>query len=156
MEWDGPETWTALGAVLFICYPKGIGRSKLKLETQDAGHRAELERGQGARRDGGGARQRKPGPANGPPSPTGGPPTPPPLSLGQFTAPAARLVFRAGERVPRARRRTPHVERTRQAAHEKKKPKSDKNKKNKHQPFGGKTPSPVMATMHPDEAKKPQ
>jgi hypothetical protein len=41
-------------------------------------------------------------------------------------------------------------------SHEKKKPKSDKNKKNKHQPFGGKTPSPVMATMHPDEAKKQQ
>ncbi len=41
-------------------------------------------------------------------------------------------------------------------SHEKKKPKSDKNKKNKHQPFGGKTPSPVMATMHPDDAKKQQ
>jgi hypothetical protein len=39
-------------------------------------------------------------------------------------------------------------------SHEKKKPKSDKNKKQKHQPFAGKTPSPVMATMHPDEKKQ--
>jgi hypothetical protein len=39
-------------------------------------------------------------------------------------------------------------------AKETKKPKSDKNKKQKHQPFGGKTPSPVMATMHPGEKKQ--
>ncbi len=39
-------------------------------------------------------------------------------------------------------------------AKEQKKPKSDKNRKQKHQPFGGKTPSAVMATMHPEEAKK--
>ena len=30
---------------------------------------------------------------------------------------------------------------------EKKKPKSDKNKKDKHQPFGGKTPPSVTANM---------
>jgi hypothetical protein len=39
-------------------------------------------------------------------------------------------------------------------AKETKKPKSDKNKKHKHMPFGGKTPSPVMATMHPEEKKQ--
>jgi len=39
-------------------------------------------------------------------------------------------------------------------AKETKKPKADKNKKHKHMPFGGKTPSPVMATMHPEEKKQ--
>ena len=37
MEWDGPERWEAVGADLFICYPKGIGRSKLKLKLKTAG-----------------------------------------------------------------------------------------------------------------------
>ncbi len=37
MEWDGPETWAAVGADLFICYPKGIGRSKLKLKLKTSG-----------------------------------------------------------------------------------------------------------------------
>ena len=37
MEWDGPERWTAVGADLFICYPKGIGRSKLKLKLKTPG-----------------------------------------------------------------------------------------------------------------------
>ena len=37
MEWDGPETWAAIGADLFICYPKGIGRSKLKLKLKTPG-----------------------------------------------------------------------------------------------------------------------
>jgi len=37
MEWDGPETWKAVGADLFICYPKGIGRSKLKLKLKTPG-----------------------------------------------------------------------------------------------------------------------
>ena len=36
MEWDGPETWAAVGADLFVCYPKGIGRSKLKLKLKTA------------------------------------------------------------------------------------------------------------------------
>ncbi len=34
MEWHGPETWQAVGADLFICYPQGIGRSKLKLNSR--------------------------------------------------------------------------------------------------------------------------
>ena len=37
MEWDGPETWHAVGADLFICYPKGIGTSKLKLKLKTPG-----------------------------------------------------------------------------------------------------------------------
>ncbi len=37
MEWDGPETWQAVGADLFICYPKGIGTSKLKLKLKTPG-----------------------------------------------------------------------------------------------------------------------
>jgi uncharacterized protein (DUF1697 family) len=37
MEWDGPETWTAVGADLFICYPEGIGKSKLKLKLATPG-----------------------------------------------------------------------------------------------------------------------
>ena len=37
MEWDGPETWAAVGADLFICYPDGIGRSKLKLKLATPG-----------------------------------------------------------------------------------------------------------------------
>ncbi len=37
MEWDGPETWAAIGADLFICYPKGIGRSKLKFKLKTPG-----------------------------------------------------------------------------------------------------------------------
>ena len=39
MEWDGPERWQAVGADLFICYPEGIGRSRLKLKlvTQGTG-----------------------------------------------------------------------------------------------------------------------
>lgn len=37
MEWDGPEKWAAVGADLFICYPKGIGRSKLKLKLTTPG-----------------------------------------------------------------------------------------------------------------------
>ena len=37
MEWEGPESWSALGADLFICYPKGIGRSKLKLKLETPG-----------------------------------------------------------------------------------------------------------------------
>jgi hypothetical protein len=38
-------------------------------------------------------------------------------------------------------------------AKEKKKAKSDKNKKSKHVPFGGKAPTQVMATMHPEDKK---
>jgi uncharacterized protein (DUF1697 family) len=37
MEWDGPETWHAVGADLFICYPQGIGPSKLKLKLRTPG-----------------------------------------------------------------------------------------------------------------------
>jgi uncharacterized protein (DUF1697 family) len=37
MEWDGPETWKAFGADLFICYPAGIGTSKLKLKLKTPG-----------------------------------------------------------------------------------------------------------------------
>ena len=37
MEWDGPETWSAVGTELFICYPKGIGPSKLKLKLKTPG-----------------------------------------------------------------------------------------------------------------------
>jgi uncharacterized protein (DUF1697 family) len=37
MEWGGPERWSAVGAELFICYPKGIGRSKLKLKLATPG-----------------------------------------------------------------------------------------------------------------------
>jgi uncharacterized protein (DUF1697 family) len=37
MAWDGPETWAAVGADLFICYPKGIGPSKLKLKLKTPG-----------------------------------------------------------------------------------------------------------------------
>ena len=56
MEWDGPEPGQAVGADLFICYPKGIGTSKLKLKLKTAGHGAQLERGHGAGRDDGGGR----------------------------------------------------------------------------------------------------
>jgi uncharacterized protein (DUF1697 family) len=37
MEWDGPETWSAVGTELFISYPKGIGTSKLKLKLETPG-----------------------------------------------------------------------------------------------------------------------
>jgi uncharacterized protein (DUF1697 family) len=37
MEWDGPEIWQAVGADLFICYPQGIGPSKLKLKLRTPG-----------------------------------------------------------------------------------------------------------------------
>jgi len=37
MEWSGPETWKALGADVFICYPAGIGTSKLKLKLKTPG-----------------------------------------------------------------------------------------------------------------------
>jgi uncharacterized protein (DUF1697 family) len=37
VEWDGPERWAAVGADLFICYPAGIGRSKLKLRLRTPG-----------------------------------------------------------------------------------------------------------------------
>ncbi len=37
MEWAGPETWQAIGPDLFICYPKGIGTSKLKLKLKTPG-----------------------------------------------------------------------------------------------------------------------
>ncbi len=37
VEWDGPETWAAVGAEVFICYPKGIGKSKLKLKLKTPG-----------------------------------------------------------------------------------------------------------------------
>ena len=37
MEWDGPETWAAVGADLFVCYPRGIGKSKLKLKLKTPG-----------------------------------------------------------------------------------------------------------------------
>ena len=37
IQWDGPETWKAIGPDLFVCYPKGIGRSKLKLKLKTAG-----------------------------------------------------------------------------------------------------------------------
>jgi uncharacterized protein (DUF1697 family) len=34
MQWDGPETWKLVGSELFICYPKGMGPSKLKLKLK--------------------------------------------------------------------------------------------------------------------------
>ena len=37
MPWDGPETWQAVGADLFIRYPAGIGTSKLKLKLATPG-----------------------------------------------------------------------------------------------------------------------
>ena len=37
MPWDGPETWRALGADLFIRYPNGIGPSRLKLKLETSG-----------------------------------------------------------------------------------------------------------------------
>ncbi len=37
MAWDGPETWRLVGADLFICYPAGIGKSKLKLKLKTPG-----------------------------------------------------------------------------------------------------------------------
>jgi hypothetical protein len=39
---------------------------------------------------------------------------------------------------------------------EQKKPKSDKNKKPKHQPFGGKQPATVISEMHSVTDKKQQ
>ncbi len=46
-----------------------------------------------------------------------------------------------------------HGEGTRPAEQGKKKPKSDKNKKPKHAPFGGKTPPAVTAGMQSVEKK---
>lgn len=37
MTWDGPETWRLVGSDLFICYPAGIGKSKLKLKLKTPG-----------------------------------------------------------------------------------------------------------------------
>ena len=37
MAWDGPETWRLVGPDLFICYPAGIGKSKLKLKLKTPG-----------------------------------------------------------------------------------------------------------------------
>jgi uncharacterized protein (DUF1697 family) len=37
MEWDGPETWRLVGSDLFIAYPAGIGKSKLKLKLKTPG-----------------------------------------------------------------------------------------------------------------------
>jgi uncharacterized protein (DUF1697 family) len=37
VEWDGPETWAAVGPDLFIRYPDGIGKSKLKLKLKTPG-----------------------------------------------------------------------------------------------------------------------
>ena len=37
MAWDGPETWRLVGSDLFICYPAGIGKSKLKLKLKTPG-----------------------------------------------------------------------------------------------------------------------
>jgi uncharacterized protein (DUF1697 family) len=34
MEWEGPETWQLVGSDLFVSYPAGIGRSKLKLKLK--------------------------------------------------------------------------------------------------------------------------
>ncbi len=37
MQWGGPETWRLVGSDLFICYPAGIGPSKLKLKLKTPG-----------------------------------------------------------------------------------------------------------------------
>lgn len=37
VAWKGPERWQAVGADLFICYPAGIGTSKLKLKLKTPG-----------------------------------------------------------------------------------------------------------------------
>ncbi len=37
MEWGGPETWQLVGHDLFICYPAGIGKSRLKLKLKAPG-----------------------------------------------------------------------------------------------------------------------
>jgi uncharacterized protein (DUF1697 family) len=37
MTWDGPERWRLVGSDLFITYPAGIGKSKLKLKMKTPG-----------------------------------------------------------------------------------------------------------------------
>ncbi len=37
VTWDGPETWRLAGSDLFITYPAGIGKSKLKLKLKTPG-----------------------------------------------------------------------------------------------------------------------
>jgi len=34
VKWDGPETWKLVGSEVFICYPAGMGPSKLKLKLK--------------------------------------------------------------------------------------------------------------------------
>ena len=34
VRWEGPETWQLVGSDLFVTYPAGIGKSKLKLKLK--------------------------------------------------------------------------------------------------------------------------